>query len=116
MLGQLLTKVLGSQNDRDLKKLRPRVGEINAFEAAIKALSDEQLRAKTVEFRTRLANGETIDDVQAEAFAERRLTRPETPSEGFIHDCRARLCITILFSEIAAFQHLRSQCRYQTGG
>jgi preprotein translocase subunit SecA len=69
MLGQLLTKVLGSQNDRDLKKLRPRVAEINAFEPAIKALSDEQLRAKTVEFRTRLANGETIDDVQAEAFA-----------------------------------------------
>ena len=49
MLGQLLTKVLGSQNDRDLKKLRPRVAEINAFEPAIKALSDEQLRAKTVE-------------------------------------------------------------------
>ena len=69
MFGQLLTKVLGSQNDRDLKKLRPRVAEINAFEPAIKALSDEQLRAKTVEFRTRLANGETIDDVQAEAFA-----------------------------------------------
>jgi len=69
MLGQLLTNVFGSQNDRDLKKLRPRVAEINAFEAAIKALSDEQLRAKTVEFRTRLANGETIDDVQAEAFA-----------------------------------------------
>ena len=69
MFGQLLTKVLGSQNDRDLKKLRPRVAEINAFEPAIQALSDEQLRAKTVEFRTRLANGETIDDVQAEAFA-----------------------------------------------
>ena len=69
MLGQLLTKVLGSQNDRDLKKLRPRVAEINAFEPAIQALSDEQLRAKTLEFRTRLANGETIDEVQAEAFA-----------------------------------------------
>ncbi len=69
MLGQLLTKVLGSQNDRDLKKLRPRVAEINTFEPAITALSDEQLRAKTAEFRSRLASGETIDDVQAEAFA-----------------------------------------------
>ena len=69
MFGQLLTKVLGSQNDRDLKKLRPRVAEINAFEPAIKALSDEQLRAKTAEFRARLAKGETIDDVLAEAFA-----------------------------------------------
>ncbi|MSO50785.1 MAG: preprotein translocase subunit SecA, partial [Acidobacteria bacterium] len=69
MLGQLLTKVLGSQNDRDLKKLRPRVAEVNAFEAHIKTLSDEQLKAKTVEFRTRLANGETIADLLPEAFA-----------------------------------------------
>jgi preprotein translocase subunit SecA len=69
MLGQLLTKVLGSQNDRDLKKLRPRVAEINACETRIKALSDDELRGKTAEFRTRLANGETVDDVMAEAFA-----------------------------------------------
>ncbi|MDO8677542.1 MAG: preprotein translocase subunit SecA [Acidobacteriota bacterium] len=69
MFGQLLTNVFGSQNERDLKKLRPRVAEINAFEPAIAVLSDEQLRAKTVELRTRLANGETIDEVQAEAFA-----------------------------------------------
>ena len=69
MLGQLLTKVLGSQNDRDLKKLRPRVAEVNAFEVHIKTLSDEQLKAKTVEFKTRLANGETIADLLPEAFA-----------------------------------------------
>ena len=69
MLGQLLTKVLGSQNDRDLKKLRPRVAEVNAFEARIKTLSDDQLKAKTVEFRTRLASGETIANLLPEAFA-----------------------------------------------
>ncbi len=69
MLGQILTKIVGTQNDRELKRLRPRVAGINAFEPAIKALSDDQLRAKTAEFKTRLANGETIDDLLPEAFA-----------------------------------------------
>ncbi|MEO7134896.1 MAG: preprotein translocase subunit SecA, partial [Vicinamibacterales bacterium] len=69
MLGQLLTKIVGTQNDRELKRLRPRVAGINAFEPAIKALSDEQLKGKTAEFRSRLANGETLDDLLPEAFA-----------------------------------------------
>ena len=69
MFGQLLTKVLGSQNDRDLKKLRPRVAEVNEFEARIKSLSDDQLKAKTAEFRTRVASGETVNDLLPEAFA-----------------------------------------------
>ncbi len=69
MIGQLLTKVLGTQNDRELKRLRPRVEQVNAFEPKIKPLSDEQLRQKTVEFRERLAKGETIDELLSEAFA-----------------------------------------------
>jgi len=69
MFGQLLTKVLGSQNDRDLKKLRPRVAQVNDFEARIKTLSDEQLKAKTAEFKDRIARGETVDDLLPEAFA-----------------------------------------------
>ena len=69
MFGQLLTKIVGTQNDRELKRLRPRVAVINAFEDRIKALSDEQLRGKTTEFRTRLANGETIEELLPEAFA-----------------------------------------------
>src|SRR5215216_2248650 len=69
MFGQILTKIVGTQNDRELKRLRPRVAEINTFEPAIKTLSDEQLKAKTVEFRTRLANGEALDDLLPEAFA-----------------------------------------------
>jgi preprotein translocase subunit SecA len=69
MFGQLLTKIVGTQNDRELKRLRPRVADINAFEPAMKALSDHQLRDKTAEFRARLANGETIDDLLPEAFA-----------------------------------------------
>jgi len=69
MFGQLLTKIVGTQNDRELKRLRPRVAGINVFEPALKALSDEQLKGKTVEFRSRFANGETLDDLLPEAFA-----------------------------------------------
>ena len=49
--------------------MRPIVGQVNALEPAIQALSDEQLRGKTAEFRQRLANGETLDDLLPEAFA-----------------------------------------------
>src|SRR5881409_669000 len=69
MLQILLAKVVGTQNERELKRLRPLVGEINALEPEIAALSDEQLRAKTAEFRQRLAEGETLDDLLVEAFA-----------------------------------------------
>ena len=69
MIQTLLAKVVGTQNERDLKRLRPLVGEVGAFEPAIQALSDEQLRGKTAEFRQRLANGETLDDLLPEAFA-----------------------------------------------
>src|SRR6266542_2981675 len=65
----LLAKVIGTQNERDLKRLRPFVVEISAKEPEIEKLSDEQLRGKTVEFRARLANGETLDDVLPDAFA-----------------------------------------------
>jgi preprotein translocase subunit SecA len=69
MIQQILAKVVGTQNDRELKKLRPLVAEINALEPSIQPLSDEQLRAKTVEFKQRLADGETLDDLLPEAFA-----------------------------------------------
>jgi preprotein translocase subunit SecA len=69
MLDTLLAKVVGTQNDRELKRLRPIVADVNAFEAAVKALSDEQLRGKTAEFKQRLANGETLDDLLPESFA-----------------------------------------------
>jgi preprotein translocase subunit SecA len=69
MIGQLLAKVIGTQNERELKRLRPRVTEINALEASIQPLSDEQLRGKTAEFRQRVANGEPLDDLLPEAFA-----------------------------------------------
>ncbi|MEO3683867.1 preprotein translocase subunit SecA [Shewanella vesiculosa] len=69
MLGKLLTKVFGSRNDRTLKSLGKIVVQINALEADYEKLSDEELKAKTAEFRARLENGETLDDIMAEAFA-----------------------------------------------
>src|SRR5262245_21569185 len=69
MIGQLLAKVIGTQNDREIKRLRPLVAEINALEPTIQPLTDEQLRAKTAEFKQRLADGATLDDLLPEAFA-----------------------------------------------
>ncbi|HEY7497943.1 MAG TPA: preprotein translocase subunit SecA [Vicinamibacterales bacterium] len=65
----LLAKVIGTANDRELKRIRPFVAEINAKEPDIERLSDEQLRSKTDEFRRRLAGGETLEDLLPEAFA-----------------------------------------------
>src|ERR1041385_2426950 len=69
MIGQLLAKVIGTQNERELKRLQPRVAAINALEASVQPLSEEQLRGKTAEFRQRVANGEPLDDLLPEAFA-----------------------------------------------
>jgi preprotein translocase subunit SecA len=67
MLGAFLAKVIGTQNDRDLKRIAPIVATVNGFEPSIRPLSDDQLRAKTVEFRQRLANGEALDGLLPEA-------------------------------------------------
>ena len=69
MIGQLLAKVIGTQNERELKRLAPRVVEIGALEPEVQALSEEQLRDKTQEFRKRVADGESLDDLLVEAFA-----------------------------------------------
>mgnify|MGYP004507383317 FL=1 len=66
---KLLEKIIGSYSDRAIKKIMPIVKEINGFEESIKSLDDEKLSAKTDEFRTRLKNGETLDDILPEAFA-----------------------------------------------
>ncbi|MEE3878566.1 preprotein translocase subunit SecA [Vibrio sp. YYF0003] len=69
MITKLLTKVIGSRNDRTLRRLRKIVKEINNYEPTFEALSDEELKAKTVEFRERLDKGETLDQLLPEAFA-----------------------------------------------
>jgi preprotein translocase subunit SecA len=69
MIGSVLKKIVGSKNDRELKRLQQSVDRINALEPEIKALSDAALKAKTVEFRERLQQGATLDDLLVEAFA-----------------------------------------------
>lgn len=69
MITKLLTKVIGSRNDRTLRRLKKIVKEINSYEPTFEALTDEELKAKTVEFRQRLEQGETLDQLLPEAFA-----------------------------------------------
>jgi preprotein translocase subunit SecA len=69
MIGTLLKKVVGSKNERELKRLQPLVDRINTFEPQISALSDQALAGKTVEFRQRFAQGASLDDLLPEAFA-----------------------------------------------
>jgi preprotein translocase subunit SecA len=69
MLGNLLAKVFGTENERELKRLWPIVAEINAREAAVAALSDADLRGRTAEFKARAAAGEPLDDLLPDAFA-----------------------------------------------
>lgn len=69
MLTKLLTSVIGSRNDRTLRQLRKIVNQINSFEPEYEALTDEQLQHKTIEFRERYTNGESLDKLLPEAFA-----------------------------------------------
>ncbi len=69
MFNKVLKKVFGSRNERLIKRMQKTVAQINALEEQTAALSDEQLRAKTDEFRGRLEKGETLDDLLPEAFA-----------------------------------------------
>ncbi|MCA9792715.1 MAG: preprotein translocase subunit SecA, partial [Candidatus Eremiobacteraeota bacterium] len=69
-----LIKNLFDANEREVKKLRRMVDDVNALEEQFKKLDDEALKAKTQEFKDRLAKGETLDDIQPEAFATVRET------------------------------------------
>jgi preprotein translocase subunit SecA len=69
MIDQALAKIFGTKNEREVKRIRPMIAAINDLEPAIQQLSDADLAAKTVEFKQRLANGETLDDILMEAFA-----------------------------------------------
>ena len=65
----LLKAIFGTKNDREVKRMRKIVAKINALEPEYEKLSDEELRGKTEEFKKRLTNGETLDDILVEAFA-----------------------------------------------
>src|SRR5512136_1629802 len=65
----IIQKIFGTKNERELKRIAPLVDEINRFEPAVKKLSDEELRAKTAYFKEKLSNGASLDDILTEAFA-----------------------------------------------
>ncbi len=69
MIGKLIKAVFGSKNERELKRMNKVVVRINALEPDMQKLSDEQLKAKTIEFRERFQKGETLDQLLPEAFA-----------------------------------------------
>lgn len=74
MITTILAKIVGTRNQREVKRLQPIVDTINRLEPTISELSNEQLQAKTVEFRQRYTNGQTLDDLLPEAFAVVRET------------------------------------------
>lgn len=69
MLTKSLAKIFGTKHDREMKRIRPVVEKINSFESALQGLTDDQLKAKTSEFKQRLSAGEALDDILPEAFA-----------------------------------------------
>src|SRR5579863_3208229 len=69
MISRILAKIVGTNNERQLKKMLPIVEQINALESSIQSLTDEELAHKTIEFRMQLAAGKTLDDILPEAFA-----------------------------------------------
>ena len=69
MYANFLTKVFGSKNERELKKIQPVVDKINALESKIQAMNDEQLKTQTKLLKERLNDGESLDDILPEAFA-----------------------------------------------
>ena len=72
MLGHIVRKLFGSHNDRELKRLQSHVVAVNALESGIQALTDDELKAKTPAFKERVANGEPLESLMAEAFAVAR--------------------------------------------
>ena len=69
MLDSILRKIFGTKHEREMKSIQPVVNKINSLEPQMQALSDDQLKAKTGEFKQRIQKGETVDQLLPEAFA-----------------------------------------------
>src|SRR3546814_13947740 len=85
MFGVLAKRLFGSANDRYLKGLTSSVAAINALEPKLQELSDEALRGRTAELRGRLAQGESLDDILADAFATVRDAAKRTLGQRHYH-------------------------------
>jgi preprotein translocase subunit SecA len=73
MITNILKKIIGTKNERELKRIQPLVEKANSFEEEYMALSDKQLKAKTPFFKERLEQGEELDELLPEAFAATRV-------------------------------------------
>ena len=73
MIRTVIDKVFGTKSERDLKKIQHYIDAANRFTQEFSSLTDDELKAKTQEFKDRLAKGETLDDILSEAFAVVRL-------------------------------------------
>ena len=78
MFNRILAKILGSQNERDLKRIQPIVNRVNELEASVSKLDDASLKARTPEFKQRVERGESLEDLLPEAFAVVRETSRRT--------------------------------------
>ncbi len=81
MIGSLIKKIVGSKNERELKRIQPLIERINQVEAKVSPLNDDQLRAKTFEFKERIERGESLDEILPEAFAVVREAAKRTLGE-----------------------------------
>lgn len=81
MIGSLIKKIVGSKNEREIKRIRPLVGQINELEAKVSSLSDEGLRGKTSEFKERVGQGQPLEEILPEAFAVVREASKRTLGE-----------------------------------
>ncbi len=81
MIGALIKKIVGSKNERELRRIQPLVEKINQWEPEISPLSDDHLRGKTSEFKERIERGESIEEILPEAFAVVRETAKRTLGE-----------------------------------
>ncbi|HMK53096.1 MAG TPA: DEAD/DEAH box helicase, partial [Thermodesulfobacteriota bacterium] len=81
MIGSLIRKIVGSKNERELKRIQPLVDQIDQWEARVSLLSEDELRAKTGQFKERIERGETLEEILPEAFAVVRETAKRTLGE-----------------------------------
>ena len=98
----LMTKLFGTYSDRELKQIYPIVDKIEALADEYKAMSDEALRAKTAEFKERLAKGETLDDILPEAFATCRESNSRTHTEPIPNSqASSIMCVHTILTSIS---------------
>jgi preprotein translocase subunit SecA len=117
MIGFIVKKLIGSKNDREVKKIRPLVGKINALETEFQKLSDEQLRAKTDEFKTRLEEGRKQRGYQELAAKARQLESDLRSDEAKIERRKAFEIEQQILVELLpeAFAAVKNACRRLCG-